>query len=190
VTADITDINTWRWPDVRRDAVERFGGELPGARLEAEVVDVFERSPRRVVEEIDAVARDLASGRIRSGWAVLRRRVEHTSPVRDVVAGDESEKQRRVARALRWISNAGLYSTGSRTSRASCSERRPPGRCRRTRATRRCANWSGGTGGRGGPGASGPRPRASGTRRRRRRGSAPSGGGSSRAGRRAPRIAA
>jgi hypothetical protein len=95
VTAADTD--TWSWPDVR-DAVERFG-EVPGARLEAEIIDAFEVSPRRVVEEIDAVARDLASGRVGSGWGVLRARVEDAGPVRDVVVGDESEKQRRVARA-------------------------------------------------------------------------------------------
>jgi hypothetical protein len=135
VTAYITDINTWRWPDVRRDAVERFGGELPGATLAAEVVDVFERSPRRVVEEIDAVARDLAFGRIRSGWAVLRRRVEDAGPVHDVVAGDESEKQRRVARALRWITNVGLSCNRLEDVEGELFGTSPPGRCRRTRAT-------------------------------------------------------
>ena len=87
----------------------RFGGELPGASLESGIVDVFERSPRRVVEAIDVVARDLAGGLVRSGWAVLRKRVEDAGPVRDVTVGDKAEKQRRVERALRWIDNAGLY---------------------------------------------------------------------------------
>ncbi len=67
---------TWRWSDLRLHAVEQFGGELPRAQLEAEVLEVFESRPRAVAKTINAVAEDRAAGQsIRSCWAVLRARL-------------------------------------------------------------------------------------------------------------------
>jgi hypothetical protein len=102
------DTQTWMWSEVRDSAIRKFGGELPIATTESEIIDVFELSPRRVLDEIDKVANDLASGGIRSPWAILRKRLTggDAGPVRDVVVDDTSEKQRRLDRAFTLIDNA------------------------------------------------------------------------------------
>lgn len=95
------------WSQVRADAVRQFDGETPRAELEQEVINAFERSPVRVIEEIKRVA--TAPGEIRSRWAVLRSRLATASVSGEIVVTDTSERDRRVAWAERWVRTAGLH---------------------------------------------------------------------------------
>ena len=97
----MTTEQSYTWSSVREDAVARFG-ETPGVRLEAEVVDAFERSPAVVLAEIERVADDLGARRIRTGWGILRSRLVDAGPVRDVTVAVAVESEPSYLPFLKW----------------------------------------------------------------------------------------
>lgn len=96
------------WSEVRDHAIERFG-DAPRAETEFDVVEHFERRPRLVVDEIRRVGDDLANGKIRSGWPILRSRLAGAASSREAVVVDGSERERAVVAAEKWIRGAGAH---------------------------------------------------------------------------------
>ena len=96
-----------QWSQIRDEACDRFG-ETPGAQLEQDVLEEFERRPGFVVTAIANIADKVAAGKVRSGWAVLRTQLRaSTSP--DVTVTDEAARTKAIDRAKTWIRNAGLH---------------------------------------------------------------------------------
>jgi hypothetical protein len=97
------------WPEVRDQAIDAFRGELPGQQLEADVIAVFELQPERVVRAIDDIGEQLAQGKVRAGWAILRMRLQESArPVAQVTAHGNS-REKAVVQAERYISHAGCH---------------------------------------------------------------------------------
>jgi hypothetical protein len=101
-------VTRYEWREVRERAVRLFGGDVPHPQVEADVLEVFERSPALVVAAIEHVGRQVAAGTVRSGWAVLRAHLARSSTAGAVVADDEREREQQVAAAERWLRNAGV----------------------------------------------------------------------------------
>ena len=100
---------TYVWSELRDRAVQGFGGELPGAAPENAVIEVFERHPALVLATIEAVSEAKAQGRVRSGWAILRSRLEADETKAETFATDASDRRKRIARAEQWIHAAGKH---------------------------------------------------------------------------------
>ena len=102
-------MTTHDWPTVRTEAIRAFGGDLPHPETEDFVVEVFRAQPVTVLRGIRDVAGDVAAGKVRSGWAVLRKRLEAATQARSDVRVSANELQAEVAAAEGWIRNAGLH---------------------------------------------------------------------------------
>jgi hypothetical protein len=108
---------TFEWGAVRQKAVAGFGGETPSAQLEQDVIQHFLEDPLLVIEEIGRVAAEMAAGRdIRSGWAILKSRLDRAAaqPGSEITAEDTGrkakvEREKRIRNAERWIRNAGIH---------------------------------------------------------------------------------
>jgi hypothetical protein len=98
---------TYDWITIRTDAIHRFGGETPGAQVEAEIIRAFEHHPTRVLEAINQIGRAYTQGTVRSGWAVLRAQLARAQP--DATAEDTTERENAVRRAEQWIRTAGIH---------------------------------------------------------------------------------
>lgn len=96
------------WADVREQAVIAFGGELPSAQVEADVIDAFTAHPRLVLAAIDEIAEEVAKGKVRSGWAVLRANLARLR-TDDIRVHDTTDREQAIARAQAWLEVAGLY---------------------------------------------------------------------------------
>lgn len=80
----------------------------PPGRLEPDIVQAFQQNPRRVKNEIEKLGSQILNGAdIRSGWAILRKRLAQTPD--DVVAVDSTSRESAILNARRWIHNAGLH---------------------------------------------------------------------------------
>ncbi len=100
----------YHWPDLRLQAINAFGGEVPQSALEDEILVTFERQPQLVAKAIDQVAAQFAKGDVQSGWAVLRHRVVALSrPRATTTASDTSDRERKTAQAEQWMRAAGLH---------------------------------------------------------------------------------
>jgi hypothetical protein len=98
------------WAEVRAQAVRLFRGDHPHPETEQDVLDVFKRDPRRVVEAIEHVGRQVGRGGVNSGWAVLRAHLQRGEAcVADVVVSDDAERGKRVAQAESWLRHAGMH---------------------------------------------------------------------------------
>lgn len=103
----LTDLE---WSTVRQQAIDEFNGELPRADTEAAIIDVFELAPRAVTRAITETAGSLQRGEIRSGWAILRTRLEQRAqPVRDVHVKGVDERARRISQAEQWLRTCGIH---------------------------------------------------------------------------------
>jgi len=96
------------WVTLRERAFELFA-ETPSPSLEAEILGTFQTRPALVATTIEGVGREVAAGRVRSGWAILGARLRNASEAPSVVAFDTGDRERRVARASRWIETAGVH---------------------------------------------------------------------------------
>jgi len=96
------------WTEHRERAIELFR-EAPSAVLEAEILGEFGVRPALVVSTIESVARGVAAGTIRSGWAILRSRLASASAGLELVVVDPSERERRIKRAEGWLLAAGVH---------------------------------------------------------------------------------
>lgn len=97
------------WADLRDQAIRAFGGELPGASTEQALIHAFEQNPARVAAELPRVGTDFAEGRIRSGWAIWRTRVEQAPAARNPTVTDATERDRVVQKAEQWIRTVGVH---------------------------------------------------------------------------------
>lgn len=93
------------WPTTRARIIDAFDGELPGANLEAAIVDLYETNPAAVINAIDSVATSLKTGKINSGWAVLKaaaakKITQQTNPT--------VNREKLIRNADQWLRNAGL----------------------------------------------------------------------------------
>jgi hypothetical protein len=101
-------VTDYVWRDVLERAVRLFG-DVPHAATEQAVLEAFERSPALVAAAVEHVGQQVAAGSVRSGWAVLRARLERSSAAGEVVADDELERGQRVTLAERWVRTAGVH---------------------------------------------------------------------------------
>jgi hypothetical protein len=103
-------MTTLDWPTVRERAIRAFAGNLPHPETEDAVIAVFEQQPLAVLRAIDEISDDIAAGRVRSGWAVLRSRLAAATEARsDVRVTAPDERERRLAAAEAWMRHAGLH---------------------------------------------------------------------------------
>lgn len=98
-------VTTYIWAELRNHAIQVFNGDHPGAALEDAILHHFEREPTKVATAIDQIGRQVANGKIRSGWAILDRELNHQTP--NVVATDNAERAKQLQLAETWIRNTG-----------------------------------------------------------------------------------
>jgi len=100
---------SYEWTAARDDAVARFNGELPHAETEAAIIEVFEQRPVVVLRAIQEVGESVSRGQARSGWAVLKARLQGAlEPLREATV-EGNDRELAVRKAGRWLANAGLY---------------------------------------------------------------------------------
>lgn len=99
--------DTFHWSATYERACELFGSR-PNAEQEQTALDEFRERPRFVSDQIEQLGSQVKNGRVRSGWAVLRKILSAAEPA-DIAVTDSAERQKRVEGAKRWIRNAGLY---------------------------------------------------------------------------------
>ena len=103
-------MSEYHWATIRADAIEAFDGETPGAEAESTIIEIFTNHPALVVAEIPRVAADKRDGRIRSGWAILKKRLtEAANPQANVVARDTRDRDKAIANADQWMRAAGMH---------------------------------------------------------------------------------
>lgn len=96
----------YHWPTVRDELITLFDGERPHPETEDAIITAFADRPAHIIRTADQLA---AGERPRSYWAVLRSRVTQLRPAAGITATDESDRERKILNARRWIHNAGLY---------------------------------------------------------------------------------
>lgn len=100
-------MTTYDWLQLRDHAVELFNGDTPGAELEHRIVNHFTEHPARVAQAIDNIGRKVATGTIRSGWAILARELD-AKPA-EARAVDNADRAKAIILADAWLLNAGGY---------------------------------------------------------------------------------
>ena len=96
------------WSDIRERALHLFGGDSPHGQLEQEILDVFERQPALVADQVERIGLRFQQGQVRSPWAVLRKAVVEAAIGPDVSATDTTSRERAVAQAEQWLRAAGV----------------------------------------------------------------------------------
>jgi hypothetical protein len=96
----------YSWQTTYERACDLFKAR-PNAEQEQATLDAFRETPRTIVEHVDQIGLAVATGNVRSGWAVLRKRIS-TEPT-NLIITDTADKQKRTQAALNWIANAGLH---------------------------------------------------------------------------------
>jgi hypothetical protein len=101
-------VTEFSWQDTYRRACELFR-DRPNAEQEQTAIESFRESPQHVRDLIEKLGRSVVEGKIRSGWAVLRKELATDSRSPDFTVDDTSERERALRNARTWIENAGLY---------------------------------------------------------------------------------
>ena len=102
-------MTSYDWPTIRETAVQRLG-DTPPAEVEQRILDVFKHSPQLVAAAIDRTAKQAAGGNVRYPWSLVARMSEQaTSPVAQLRVVDGTDRERAVAVAVRWLTNAGCH---------------------------------------------------------------------------------
>lgn len=101
-------MSSYVWSDVRSRAIAAFE-EFPHGSTEDRIIAVFEREPTLVMRTIEVMAERKRAGTVKSAWAVLRTELDRLESVQDVVATDEGQRTRAVARAEEWVRHAGVH---------------------------------------------------------------------------------
>lgn len=97
------------WADLKHQAIQAFNGELPNADTEQTIIDAFQLEPIAVLHALDQVTADFKAGKLRSGWAIWRKRCQATATIANIEV-NTSDRPRAIALAETWIKNAGGYS--------------------------------------------------------------------------------
>ena len=95
------------WQELYDDTLPLFGGQTPGQRLEAELVEIYEHRPATVKAAIDKIAQAFNAGKIRSPWAVVRTELERDAERATHTADDGADRIQRVRLAERRVANIG-----------------------------------------------------------------------------------
>jgi len=101
-------MTTHTWHQLREHAINLFAGDTPGADLEQRILEHFTERPAHVARAIESVGTRVANGKIRSGWAVLRRELD-TKAATDVAVDDLEDRTTQIRLAKTWIVNTGGY---------------------------------------------------------------------------------
>jgi hypothetical protein len=96
------------WADTKHQAIQAFNGELPNATTEQDILDAFQQEPVAVLHALDLVTTDFQQGKLRSGWAIWRKRCLTATQTRDIEV-NTSDRPRAIALAETWLRNAGGY---------------------------------------------------------------------------------
>lgn len=100
-------MTSYDWLEERSKAIALFGDQ-PHAETEQDVLEHFQRSPALVIEEIASVGQSVQSGSVRSGWAVLRKRLGAVDRA-NVIVSAEPSREKRISQAEQWMRVAGLH---------------------------------------------------------------------------------
>lgn len=98
-------VTEYHWSDLRDKACEQFG-DTPSPTTESAILAVFQRRPAAVARELEAVARDVRAGKLRSGWGAARHRIGQLDAT-EAVATDEEERRRKLRAAVAFVRNVG-----------------------------------------------------------------------------------
>lgn len=97
------------WHTVRADATIAFSNELPQAQTEQAVLDHFQGHPDIVIALIQEVAEQKRAGKARSGWAILRTRLDAYAATENVRATGHNDRDAAIRQAETFIRNAGVH---------------------------------------------------------------------------------
>jgi hypothetical protein len=98
---------TYRWSDIYDRGVDLFH-EPPTGQMETDLINAFRKHPARFVAEMERLGSQILAGAdIRSGWGILRKRMQDQPD--DITATDSGQLEKKILNARRWIHNAGLY---------------------------------------------------------------------------------
>jgi len=97
---------TLDWHTEYARALAAFGFDTPSPTLEQDILDAFQEHPQAVSNAITKIGKAYQAGKIHSPWGALKaeipKQIDHTIRV-----GDGNERNRMIAAAERWLSNAG-----------------------------------------------------------------------------------
>lgn len=99
---------TYTWTTIRDETIDRFNGDTPGGKLEADIITHFTEDPEHVLRVIDRIAEQHARKPLRSPWAVLRADLNRGAQA-EVIADATHNRTKSIDRAKTWIHNAGCY---------------------------------------------------------------------------------
>jgi hypothetical protein len=103
-------VTDYHWPHQRQRATQLFAGETPRPQLEQDILDVFAEQPELVAAAIDQIGHQFATGKIRSGWAVLRTHVLNAAtPQADLTVTDTTTREKRIQQAQQLLRTCGPH---------------------------------------------------------------------------------
>lgn len=98
----------FEWATYRDKASRAYGG-APSQDQERQILEVFLLKPMAVTLELEAVADAVRNGKAKSGWGLARHKIVALLNVPHVVASDDSERDRALARELKWVRSCGAH---------------------------------------------------------------------------------
>jgi hypothetical protein len=101
-------VSEYHWLETLDSAIDQFVGELPNPDTKAAVFAAFEQRPAAVIKTIAEVADDKRNGKARSGWGILRKRLEGITHEPDAIVRDERDRLIQTRLARTWIDHAGV----------------------------------------------------------------------------------
>jgi hypothetical protein len=97
------------WLATRDNAVVQFANELPQADTEQAILQHFHDHPDIVIALINEVAEQKRHGKARSGWAILKARLNAYAATKDVRVTSTRDRNAAATLGETWIRNAGHY---------------------------------------------------------------------------------
>ena len=101
-------VTSYSWNQTRQKAIKAFQDELPTAQCEEDCRVAFREHAAAVNRLVDEIGEQVALGKVRSGWAVLRHRLTQPTPD-DFEVRDTTERDTRVGMAEAMIRNTGAH---------------------------------------------------------------------------------
>ena len=96
------------WRELRSSLIDQWGAPHP--ETEQEIIDAYAAHPRQIEEAALSISADVATGTIRSGWAVLKTRAARiTAPPSNPTRSSGVDREKRILAAEQWIRNAGVH---------------------------------------------------------------------------------
>ena len=84
------------WQTLRNKFMRDTGGDLPGGRLEQQLIDAYAEHPTAVEKAIEKITLGHAAGKVRSPWGALKTEIERhaNNPTHETGHGREKAIQR------------------------------------------------------------------------------------------------